>query len=103
VTGVENVNLSIRNIPAIGFRFREVERRIILTPDHEQPRLPFGHPGLPLGIPVHVRAVVVEEVALNIGLPGLAKEGKFVGPQIRVIAIDIGIGSKVARSRRRER
>jgi hypothetical protein len=31
MTGVEKVNLSVGHIPAIGFRFREVERRIILA------------------------------------------------------------------------
>ena len=36
---VENVNLSVRYIPAIGFRFRKVEREIVLTPNHQQPRL----------------------------------------------------------------
>jgi hypothetical protein len=34
MTGVDNVNLSVRHIPAICFRLREVEREVILTPNH---------------------------------------------------------------------
>src|SRR5207253_652375 len=39
MTGVEHVNLSVRYVPAIGLRLREVEREVILPPDHQQPRL----------------------------------------------------------------
>jgi len=46
MTGMENVNLSIRHIPAIGFRLREVEREVILNPDHQQARLLLAHPCL---------------------------------------------------------
>jgi len=34
MTSVENVNLSVRHIPAIGFRLREIELEIIFAPDH---------------------------------------------------------------------
>jgi hypothetical protein len=37
------------------------------------------------------RAVVVEEVALNVGLAGPVEKGEFIGPQIRVIAFHVGI------------
>src|SRR5882762_6958120 len=102
VTCVENVNLSVRYVPAIGFRLRNVERRVILTPNHQQPRLPFAHPCLPLGVGVDVRAVVIEEVALNIRLAGLAKKGKFIGPQVRVVALDVRVTPHMARPRTRE-
>ena len=75
---VENVNLSVRYIPAIGLRLREFEREVILAPNHQQPRLPFVHPRLPLGVGVDVRAVVIEEVALNVHLTRLTKKGKLV-------------------------
>src|ERR1700675_2464753 len=75
VSCVENVNLSVRYIPAIGFRLREFKREVILAPNHQQPRLPLAHPRLPLGVGVDVRAVVIEEVALNIRLAGLAEKG----------------------------
>jgi hypothetical protein len=32
MTGVENVNLSVRHVPAIGFRLREIEQEVILAP-----------------------------------------------------------------------
>src|ERR1700686_198029 len=99
VSCVENVNLSVRYIPAIGLRLREFEREVILAPNPQQSRLPFAHPRLPLGVGVDVRAVVIEEVALNIHLAGLAKKGKFIGPEIRVIAFRIGIVPDMARSR----
>src|SRR6266446_6264682 len=102
VSCVENVNLSVRYIPAIGLRLREFEREVILTPNHQQSRLPFAHPCLPLGVGVDVRAVVIEEIALNIHLAGLAKKGKFIGPQVRVVALDVRVTPHMARPRSRE-
>src|SRR6202051_600266 len=71
VSSVQNVNLSVRYISAIGLRLREFEREVILAPNHQQPRLFLSHPSLPLGVGVDVRTVVIEEVALNIHLAGL--------------------------------
>jgi hypothetical protein len=102
VSCVENSNLSVRYVPVVGFRLRKVEGGIILTPNHQQMRLPFAHPCLPLGIGVDVRVVVVEEVALNIHLAGLAKKGKFIGPEIWGIALDVGIAPEMACRRSRE-
>src|SRR5260370_42502961 len=39
VSCVENVNLSVRYIAAIGLRLRQVEREVILAPNHQHPRL----------------------------------------------------------------
>src|SRR5437764_10833779 len=86
MTGVEHVNLSVRYVPAIGLRLREVEREVILPPDHQQARLLLAHPGLPLRVGVYIGSIVVEQVALNVGLAGLVEKGKFIGPEIRVIA-----------------
>src|SRR5216684_5814892 len=72
VSCVENVNLSVRYIAAIGLGLREFKREVILAPNHQQSRLPFAHPRLPLGVGVDIRAVVIEEIALNIHLAGLA-------------------------------
>src|ERR1700686_32566 len=72
VSCVENVNLSVRYIPAIGFRLRELEREVIFVPNPQQPRLPFAHPCLPSGVDLDVGSVVVEKIALNIPLAGLA-------------------------------
>src|SRR5438105_4682428 len=103
MTGVEHMHLSARHIPAIRFRLCELERAVILAPDHQQARLRLAHPRLPRGVGVDIRAVVVEEVALNLGLAGLAEEGKLVGPEIWVIAFHVGIVPDMARPRRRQR
>jgi hypothetical protein len=50
MTGVEKVNLSVRHIVAIGLRLREIEREVLLAPDHQQERLLLAHPCLPLGV-----------------------------------------------------
>src|SRR5713101_4585624 len=76
VSCVENVNLSVRHIPAIGFGLRELEREVVLPPDHQQPRMFLSHPRLPLRVGIDVCAVVVEEVALNFGLARLVEKGK---------------------------
>ena len=40
---------------------------------------------------------------MNVGLAGLVEKGKFIGPEIRVIAFHVGIIPDVARPRRRQR
>src|SRR5260370_11506877 len=102
VSCVDNVNLSVRYIPLIGFRLRNVECGVVLAPTHQKPWLPFAHPCLPFGVGVDVRAVVIEEVALNIHLARLTKKGKLVGPKIRRVALDVRVAPYVARPRGRE-
>src|SRR5258708_3747960 len=103
MTSVEYVNPSARHISPIVFRLRQLEREIVFAPDHEQPRLPLAHPRLPGGICIDVRAVVVEEVALNVGLTWLTEKSEFVGPEIGVIEFHVRIVPDMASSRRRER
>src|ERR1700693_5947266 len=100
---IEDMDFGLRYVLAIAFRLPKVEREIILTPDHQQARLLLAHPSLPLGVGVDVCAVVVEEVALNVGLSGLVEKGKFIGPEIRVITFHVGIVPDMARPRRRQR
>jgi hypothetical protein len=102
VASVKNVDFGLRHIPAIGFRLRDIERGIMLALDHQQARLPVTHPILPLGVGIDIGAVIVEHVALNVGLGGLTEERKFIDPQIGIIAIHIGITPDMTRSRRLE-
>src|SRR5215470_10418730 len=44
VACVEDVNFGFRHVPAIGLRLRDVERGVMLTPDHQQTQLPLAHP-----------------------------------------------------------
>src|SRR5262245_37073744 len=100
MTGVEHVNLSVGHILTIGLWLREVERAIVSTPDHQHPRLLLAQPGLPLRVGVQIGSIVVEQLALNVSLAGLSEKGKFVGPEIWVIAFWIGIAPDMACPRR---
>jgi hypothetical protein len=51
---------------------------------------------------LHVGPVVVEQIGLNLRLTWLTEERKFVSPQIRVIAVDVGIAPNMTRPRRRQ-
>src|SRR5207302_6572407 len=93
---IEDVDFGPRHVAAIGLRFRKLEGQVVLAPEDEQPRLPLAHPSLPLGVGVDIGAVVVEEVALNVGLAGLVEKGKLIGPEIRVIAFCVRIASDMA-------
>ena len=99
VTSVENVDPSARHISPIRLRLRQLEREIVFAPDYQQPRLSFVHPRLPRWICLDVRAVIVEEVALNVGLHGSIKKSEFVSPKIGVIALHIRIVPNVPRAR----
>ncbi len=69
----------------------------VFAPDHEQPRLPFAHPVLPFWIGVNISSVVVEKIALYLGLPGPIQKIKLVGPEIGIVALRVGIVSDVSR------
>src|SRR6267378_2974308 len=99
MTRVEDVDFGLRHVAAIGLRFRKLERQIVFAPKDEKPRLLLAHPSLPSGVGLDVCAVVVKQVALNVGLGGLAEKGKFIGPEIRVIAFYVGIVPDMARPR----
>ena len=80
--------LSVRHILAVAFRLAEVEREIVLAPEHQKPRLRLLHPRLPLRIGIDIRAVVVEEIALNLRLPWCVQKGVFIRPEIRVVELN---------------
>src|ERR1700722_8161844 len=103
VAGVENVNLGVGHVLPIALRLAEIERQVMLAPDHQQTRLLLAHPGLPLGIGVDVRSIVVEEVGLNIRLSRLAQKRELVGPKIRVVRFRIRIIARMASARRGQR
>ena len=100
VARIEDVDFGLRHVAAIGLRFRKLERQIVFAPNDEKPRLFVSHQNLPLRLSVGVRAVVVEEIALNVGLARLIEKVEFIGPEIRVIAFHVGIVSDMARPRR---
>ena len=91
---VDDVDFGFRNVAAIGFRLGGIERGFILAPEDEQARLLFAHPGLPFRVVVDVGAVVVEEVALNVGLARLVEKGEFIGPEIRSVGASFGPASR---------
>ena len=67
---VENVHVGGRHVASLGLRLGRLERQVVFAPEDEKPRLLLAHPGLPLGVGRDIRAIVVEEVALNTAWPG---------------------------------
>src|SRR2546426_11245462 len=82
---------------------RKREREVVFAPEDEQPRPRLAHPGLPLGVGLDVGAVVVEEVALDVGLAWPTEKREFIGPEIRVVTFHVGIVPDMARPGRRQR
>src|SRR2546423_14982561 len=91
MTGIEDVDFGLRHILSISFRLAEIEREIVLTPDYQQTRLFLAHPCLPFPVGVDIRSIIVEKIALNVGLAGLVQKVKLVRPQIRIITLHSGI------------
>src|SRR5438034_4383668 len=91
MTGVEDMNLSVQDVLAVPFGLNKIEREVVLTPNHQQARLLFAHPCLPLWIRVYISSVIVEQIALNLRLSWLVQKGKFIGPEIRIIAFHVRI------------
>jgi class 3 adenylate cyclase len=78
MTGIENVNSARPCGSALAL---PDQRKVILTPDHQQARPFLAHPGLPLRVGIHIGSVVVEEIALDLSLVGLIKKVKLVSPR----------------------
>lgn len=70
VSGIEHVYLGVGHIVALSFGLTQIERKIMLSPDHEQLRLSLTHPGLPFWIGFHIRTIVIRQIALNLRLSG---------------------------------
>src|SRR6202030_2088276 len=100
---IEDEDFGVRHILSVSFRLAEIEREIVLTPDYQQTRLLLAHPCLPFRVGVDVRSIIVEKIALNVGLAGLIQKVKLVRPQIWIIALHVGIATDVSRPRRRQR
>ena len=56
--GLQDVNFGFRHITPVRFGLAQLERRIVLSPEHEQARLNLLQPGLPLRVSLHVGAVI---------------------------------------------
>ncbi len=65
----------------------------LFAPDHQQAWLVLAHPRLPFRIGVDIGAIVVEQIALNLGLARLIQKMEFLRPQIRIMAFDVRIVS----------
>src|SRR5262245_32775723 len=99
MTCIKNVNLCLGYIFPITLRFPRIEREVIFAPDDQQAWLFFTHPCLPFWIRVYIGSIVVEQVALNLSLAKLVEKIEFVGPEIRVITLNVGIISDMPRAR----
>src|SRR6476646_2878334 len=100
---IENVDFCLGYIFSVAFWFTGIERKIVLAPDHQQTRLLLAHPRLPFRISFHICSVVIEQVALNIGLAGLIEKVEFISPEIGVIAFHLRIVPDMTRPRRLKR
>src|SRR5258706_13689830 len=103
MTSIEDMHKSIPHVPPVRLRLRPVERQIVLAPDHKESWLRLAHPRLPLGIGLDICAVVVEEIALNVGLARLIEKGELVRPEIRVVPAYVRIVADMSSPRGRER
>src|SRR5205085_3810734 len=53
----EDVDFRLRHILTVAFRFAEVEREVVLPPNHEKARLLLPHPCLPFRVRSEERRV----------------------------------------------
>src|SRR5580692_9717628 len=100
---VEDVDLSIRYVCQIAFRLAGIERKLIFAPYHQQPRLLLAHPRLPLRVVLYIGSIVIEQIALNLGLAGLTNKTEFIHPEIGVVAFYVRVVADMSSTCRRER
>src|SRR5580693_71690 len=103
VATIDDVYLGVRHIVFVRIGLGRIERQFVLAPNHQQARLIFLHPGLPLRIVFDVGAIVVEKIDLNIALTGAIEKIIFVGVEIGIVALDVRVVADVARFGGRKR
>ena len=85
MAGIEDADLGIRDVAAIGRGAGELEGGVVSAPEHEERRMMAPEPFLPGRVALDIGPVVVEELDLDIRLPGAAEKGELVSPEIRVV------------------
>src|SRR5258706_930650 len=103
MTRIEEMHECTQHIAPVRLRFRPIEGQIVLTPNHEESWLRLADPRLPRGIGLDICAVVVEEIALNVGLAWLIEKGELVRPEIRVVPVYVRIVADMSCPRGSER
>src|SRR5207237_3703155 len=68
-------------------------------PKDEEGRVGFKAPILARGVGSDVGLVIVKQIALDVSLAWLVQETDFIGPQIRIVALDLGIIAYMPRAR----
>src|ERR1700748_1769948 len=85
---VKHMDLRTRDVFAISFRLSRIERKIMLTPEHQKPWLCLLHPRLPFWVGHNVGAIIVKEISLNLGLTGCTQERILIGPEVGVVELN---------------
>src|SRR6202035_3268195 len=91
MTAIDAVNFRLRHVAAIGLGLGRVEGKLVLAPDHEQPRLGLAQPRLPRWIRSYVGTIVIKQIGLDIRLSRLVQKVKLIGPQIRIMSLYVRI------------
>src|SRR5260370_697020 len=99
VIAIDSLHLRLRNIAAERFRFGIIERKFVHAPKNGEGRLGLAHPLLPLWVGSDVGLVIVKQIALDVGLAWLVQEPEFIGPQIRIVTLYLGIVAHMPRTR----
>jgi hypothetical protein len=96
VAGLEEMDLGVGHVAAVGLRLGRQEGRVVAPPRHQQRRPVRAQPLLPGRVAGDVGAVVVEEVGLDVMLARPPEERELVGPQVRVVPLREGAAANVA-------
>ena len=74
MAAVEHVQFGLGQVAQVGAAALWGEEDVVLAPEDQRLGLALAQEGLPLGIQIDVRAVVVEEVELTLRAPGLSRK-----------------------------
>jgi len=87
MAGIEEMHFGVRKITQVRMCTVFGEDLVVLAPDDQHRRLAFAEKGLKLRIERDIRAVIVEEIELDILVAGTVEQGLIVNP---VVGADAG-------------
>src|SRR5262249_34711516 len=100
VTGVEQVELQVLQITFVRFRARRRKNEIVFSPHDQRRRLVLTEVSLPLRVKWRGRAVVVEELQLNIVVAGAIELILVGSPRVGADVLDVSYAVRVLPLRR---
>ena len=90
VAGIQEMDLGIGEIAAVGLGTGRVEERVVASPGRQERRLMGSEVGLPSGVQGDIGLILAEQIKLDVRVAGAVEDGLVVGRRVGVDEARVG-------------